>query len=101
MHSVYIRTSIRKQSDLPTSSGGFADVWKCSMIINPATLATSIEVAVKAIRVTDIRNEEAVQKAKKRLRCEVAVWIKLRHAHVLTLHGTVSGFGSLPGLVST
>ncbi|KAG0699791.1 kinase-like domain-containing protein, partial [Suillus ampliporus] len=32
---------------------------------------------------------------------EVAVWIKLRHPHVLTLHGTVSGFGPLPALVST
>jgi hypothetical protein len=29
------------------------------------------------------------------------VWIKLRHAHILTLHGTVSGFGPLPALVST
>jgi hypothetical protein len=28
------------------------------------------------------------------------VWIKLRHAHVLTLHGTVYGFGPLPALVS-
>jgi hypothetical protein len=28
------------------------------------------------------------------------VWIKLNHAHVLTLHGTVSGFGQLPALVS-
>jgi len=36
-----------------------------------------------------------------RLRREVAVWIKLRHAHVLTLQGTVSGFGPLPALVST
>jgi hypothetical protein len=36
-----------------------------------------------------------------RLRREVAVWIKLRHAHVLALHGTVSGFGPLPALVST
>ncbi|KAG2143532.1 kinase-like domain-containing protein, partial [Suillus bovinus] len=35
-----------------------------------------------------------------RLRREVAVWIRLRHAHVLTLHGTVSGFGVLPALVS-
>jgi hypothetical protein len=36
-----------------------------------------------------------------RLRREVAVWINLRHAHILTLHGTVSGFGPLPALVST
>lgn len=35
-----------------------------------------------------------------RLRREVAVWVRLRHAHVLTLHGTVSGFGQLPALVS-
>ncbi|KAG1831441.1 kinase-like domain-containing protein [Suillus subalutaceus] len=36
-----------------------------------------------------------------RLYREVAVWIRLRHAHVLTLHGMVSGFGPLPALVST
>jgi serine/threonine protein kinase len=93
--------SIRKQSDYPTSSGGLGDVWKCSMTINPPTPATSIEVAVKTIRIADIRIEETIQKAEKRLRREVAVWIKLRHAHVLTLHGTVSGFGPLPALVST
>ncbi|KAG1733116.1 kinase-like domain-containing protein [Suillus lakei] len=63
--------------------------------------AASTEVAVKTIRIADIRNEAAVEKAKKRLRREVAVWIKLKHAHVLTLHGTVSGFGQLPALVST
>ncbi|KAG2031162.1 kinase-like domain-containing protein [Suillus americanus] len=90
-------TSIKRRSDYPTSSGGLGDIWKCSMIIDPAT---STEVAVKNIRITDISNKEAVQKAKKRLRREVAVWIKLRHAHVLALHGTVSGFGPLPALVS-
>ncbi|KAG1884263.1 kinase-like domain-containing protein [Suillus subluteus] len=94
-------TSIRKQTDYPTSCGGLGDIWKCSMIIDPVTPATSTEVAVKTIRVEDILNKEAVQKAKKRLRHEVAVWIRLRHAHVLTLHGTVSGFGPLPALVST
>jgi serine/threonine protein kinase len=90
--------SIRRQSDYPTSSGGLADIWKCLKIINPAT---STEVAVKNIRITDMRDEEAIQKAKQRLRREVAVWINLRHAHILTLHGTVSGFGPLPALVST
>jgi serine/threonine protein kinase len=90
-------TSIKRQSDYPTSSGGLGDIWKCSMSIDPAT---SIEVAVKNVRITDIRAEEAIQTAKKRLRREVAVWIKLRHAHVLTLHGTVYGFGPLPALVS-
>jgi serine/threonine protein kinase len=59
------------------------------------------QVAVKEIRITDTRNKEAIQKATKRLRREVNVWIKLRHAHILTLHGTVSGFGPLPALVST
>ncbi|KAG2143531.1 uncharacterized protein EDB93DRAFT_1155505 [Suillus bovinus] len=54
-------TSIRKQSDHPTSSGGLGDVWRCSRTIDPAT---STEVAVKIIRITDIRNEKAVQKAK-------------------------------------
>ncbi|KAG1794462.1 kinase-like domain-containing protein [Suillus plorans] len=90
-------TSIRKQSEYPTSSGGLGDIWKCSRIIDSAT---STEVAVKTIRITDIRNEEAVKKAEKRLRREVAVWIRLRNAHILTLHGTVSGFGQLPALVS-
>ncbi|KAG1884270.1 kinase-like domain-containing protein [Suillus subluteus] len=71
------------------------------MTIDPATPATSTEVAVKTIRITDILNKEAVEKAKKRLRHEVAVWLKLRHAQVLTLHGTASGFGPLPALVST
>ncbi|KAG1808950.1 kinase-like domain-containing protein [Suillus subaureus] len=91
-------TSITRQTDHPTSSGDLGDIWKCSMTIDPAT---STEVAVKSIRITDIRNEQAIQKAKKRLRREVAVWIRLRHAHVLTLHGTVSDFGPLPALVST
>ncbi|KAG2356673.1 kinase-like domain-containing protein [Suillus spraguei] len=90
-------TSIKKLSEFPTSSGGLGDVWKCSMIVDTATPA---EVAVKTIRITDIRNEAAVQKAKKRLRREVAVWVRLRHAHILTLRGTVSGFGPLPALVS-
>lgn len=90
-------TSVKKLSVFATSSGGLGDIWMCSMTIDPAT---SLEVAVKTIRITDIRNEEAVQKAKKRLRREVAVWIRLRHAHVLTLYGTVSGFGQLPALVS-
>jgi serine/threonine protein kinase len=67
------------------------------MSIDPAT---STEVAVKTIRVNDMLDEEAIQKAKKRLRREVAVWIRLRHAHVLTLYGTVSGFGPLPAFVS-
>jgi serine/threonine protein kinase len=89
--------SIRKQLDYPMLSGGLGDIWKCSMIIDPKT---SIEVAVKTIRISDIRNEETIRKVKKKLRREVAVWIKLRHAHVLTLHGTVSGFGPLPALVS-
>ncbi|KAG1827970.1 kinase-like domain-containing protein [Suillus variegatus] len=90
-------TSIRKQSEYPTTSGGLGDIWRCSRIIDSAT---STEVAVKTIRITDVRNKEAVQKARKRLRREVAVWVRLRHAHVLTLHGTVSGFGQLPALVS-
>ncbi|KAG1808949.1 kinase-like domain-containing protein [Suillus subaureus] len=94
-------TSIKKQSDYYMASGGLGEIWKCSMIIGSAALATSTEVAVKIIRVDDIRNEKAIQKAKKRLRREVAVWIKLRHAHILTLHGTVSSFGPLPALVST
>jgi hypothetical protein len=42
----------------------------------------------------------ALNACSQRLRREVAVWIRLRHAHVLTLHGTVSGFGQLPALVS-
>ncbi|KAG1733349.1 kinase-like domain-containing protein [Suillus paluster] len=91
-------TSIRKQSDYPTTSGGLGDIWKCTFTLDPAT---SIDAAVKAIRIADIRNEQAIQKATKRLRREVAVWIKLKHAHVLTLHGTVSGFGQLPALVTT
>ncbi|KAG0692434.1 kinase-like domain-containing protein [Suillus ampliporus] len=91
-------TSIRKQSDYPASSGGSSDIWKCLLTIDPAT---SIEVAVKAIRIADMHNGKATQQAIKRLRREVAVWIKLRHPHVLTLHGTVSGFGPLPALVST
>ncbi|KAG0696065.1 kinase-like domain-containing protein [Suillus ampliporus] len=91
-------TSIKKRSDYPASSGGLGDIWKCSLTVDPAT---STEVAVKAIRIADIRNEKATQQATKRLRREVAVWIKLRHTHVLTLHGTVSGFGQLPALVST
>ncbi|KAG1808966.1 kinase-like domain-containing protein, partial [Suillus subaureus] len=91
-------TSIKRQSDYPTSSSGLGDIWKCSMIIDPES---STEVAVKSIRTTDIHNEDAIQKAKKRLCREVAAWIELRHAHVLALHGTVSGFGPLPALVST
>ncbi|KAG2127097.1 kinase-like domain-containing protein [Suillus clintonianus] len=91
-------TTIGRQSIYPASSGGLGDVWKCSMGIDPAT---STEVAVKTIRIADIRNEQAIQKATRRLRREVNVWIKLRHKHVLTLHGTVSGFGQLPALVST
>ncbi|KAG1884241.1 kinase-like domain-containing protein [Suillus subluteus] len=90
--------SIRKQSNYAILSGGLGDIWKCSMITGPAS---STEVAVKNIRITDTRDEDAIQKAKRRLRREVAVWIKLRHAHVLTLRGTVSGFGPLPALVST
>lgn len=90
--------SIKKSSGFPASSGGLGDIWQCSMIVDPAT---PTEVAVKTIRIADIRNEAAVQKAKKRLRREVAVWIRLKHAHIVTLHGTVSGFGTLPALVST
>jgi serine/threonine protein kinase len=70
------------------------------MTIDPATPAISTDVAVKTIRVTDPRSTKAVQQAKERLCHEVAVWIRLRHAHVLALHGTVSGFGPLPSLVS-
>ncbi|KAG0696064.1 kinase-like domain-containing protein [Suillus ampliporus] len=91
-------TSIKKHSNYHTSSGGLGDIWKCSWTVDPAT---SIEVAVKAIRITGMRNETTLQKATNRLRREVAVWIKLRHPHVLTLHGTVSEFGLLPALVST
>ncbi|KAG1808946.1 kinase-like domain-containing protein [Suillus subaureus] len=91
-------TSIRKQSDYPTSCGGVGDIWKCSMSIDPAI---SIGVAVKTIRITETSNGEDVRRAKNRLRREVAVWITLRHEHVLALHGTVSGFGPLPALVST
>jgi hypothetical protein len=42
----------------------------------------------------------ALNARSQRLCHEVAVWIRLRHAHVLALHGTVSGFGPLPSLVS-
>ncbi|KAG2120121.1 hypothetical protein BD769DRAFT_1024298 [Suillus cothurnatus] len=55
-------TSIKRQSGYPTSSGGLGDIWKCSMIIDPAT---STEVAVKNIRIMEISNKEAVQKAKR------------------------------------
>ncbi|KAG0697828.1 kinase-like domain-containing protein [Suillus ampliporus] len=91
-----IQFTIKKQSDYPTLSGGLGDIWRCSSTAGPAT-----EVAVKAIRIEDTRNQKAIQQATKRLRREVAVWIKLRHAHIITLHGTVSGFGPLPALVST
>jgi hypothetical protein len=72
-------TSIKRQSDYPTSSGGLGDIWKCSMSIDPATsievhmmlsckslrLISVGQVAIKNVRITDIRAEEAIQKAKK------------------------------------
>lgn len=74
-------TSIRKQSEYPTTSGGLGDIWRCSRIIDSATstevhmmlpsgcesrrLISVEQVAVKTIRITDVRNKEAVQKARK------------------------------------
>jgi serine/threonine protein kinase len=35
-----------------------------------------------------------------RIRREAYVWINLKHANILKLHGIVEGFGPLPALVS-
>ncbi|KAJ8592588.1 kinase-like protein [Rhizopogon salebrosus TDB-379] len=91
-------SSIEKLSRFYTSSGGLGDVWKCSWTRGRTN---RLEVAVKVIRIANSLDERAIQHATNRLRREVAVWVKLRHPHILTLHGTVSEFGLLPSLVST
>ncbi|KAI6028133.1 kinase-like domain-containing protein [Pisolithus marmoratus] len=90
---------VEKTGQYADRHGGYADVWKC--IYREDNGEGEELVAVKCIRLLGGQSQREKDKAIRRLRREVYVWVELTpHKHVLPLYGTVNGFGHLPALVS-
>ncbi|KAF4601479.1 hypothetical protein EYR38_006132 [Pleurotus pulmonarius] len=88
---------VTKHGVYPAAHGGFADIWMCTLS-NDAYPSITQHVAVKVLRslAGGFSDED---KHEKRLRRELAVWLKLKHPRVLPLYGIVSGFGPYPSMV--
>ncbi|KAG9218542.1 hypothetical protein CCMSSC00406_0001344 [Pleurotus cornucopiae] len=88
---------VTKKGAYPAAHGGFADIWMCTLS-NEAYPSITQHVAVKVLRsLGGAFNDE--DKHEKRLRRELAVWLKLKHPQVLPLYGIVSDFGPYPSMV--
>ncbi|OAX31979.1 kinase-like protein [Rhizopogon vinicolor AM-OR11-026] len=89
-------SAVKKLETYPHNSGGFSDVWKCSM----STPSGRLPVAVKSIKVIQSDNKKLQYKAGRGIRREAYVWTQLSHDHILPLEGITNDFESLPALIS-
>ncbi|KAG2340783.1 kinase-like protein, partial [Suillus weaverae] len=90
-------TAIQRSQSFPHYTGGFGDVWKCSMF----TQSETRPVAVKVIKVPDTLPTAIIKKKYwQEVRREAYVWIQLLHDNILPLEGVTEGFGVLPAFVS-
>ncbi|OAX38633.1 kinase-like protein, partial [Rhizopogon vinicolor AM-OR11-026] len=87
---------IKKLELYPHATGGYGDIWKCSM--SNTKFGTRC-VAVKSIRVSQSDDKE-LYKIGRRIRREAYVWINLSHDNILSFEGIINDFGQLPALVS-
>ncbi|KAF9227191.1 kinase-like protein [Gyrodon lividus] len=79
---------------LPTTGGGFSDIWKCGV-----KRGNKVEIAaVKCLRSFECSGDE-LKRRNKRLRRELKVWEKLDHENILPLWGVASGFGPMLAMV--
>ncbi|TDL17582.1 kinase-like protein [Rickenella mellea] len=76
----------------PVAGGGFADVWKGDMGIDPSS---TTPVSLKVFRVY---NHSAKEKILQRFSHEAVIWRQLKHANILPFYGVYTGgddFGRL------
>ncbi|KAG2343704.1 kinase-like protein [Suillus weaverae] len=88
---------ITKDGDYPIARGGFGEVWKCTLHIDPS----SVKVAVKALQVyTDDQLGAAKTKKNKRIKRELRICANLKHPNILPIYGYTYGFGPFLAIVS-
>ncbi|KAG2158602.1 kinase-like domain-containing protein [Suillus bovinus] len=105
-HNIDFKTPIKeipmaelmKTSHAPEHAGGFGDVWKCIWSTSSSNPPTT--VAIKVVRVNP-HMVTSLKMATRDIRREACVWAKLKHDHILSLHGITTGFGILPAFVSS
>ncbi|KIK99378.1 hypothetical protein PAXRUDRAFT_822796 [Paxillus rubicundulus Ve08.2h10] len=89
-----ITDQIVERPTLPTTGGGFSDIWKCRV-----KRGHKVEdAAVKCLRSYHCDGNES-RKRNKRLRRELKVWEKLDHENIMPLWGVASGFGVMLAMV--
>ncbi|KAG1873589.1 kinase-like domain-containing protein [Suillus subalutaceus] len=79
---------IAKDGDYPVARGGFGEIWKCTLYIIPRP----VKVAVKAL--------QRRRKKSKRIKHELRICAKLKHANILSVYGYTYGFGPFLAIVS-
>ncbi|KIK40073.1 hypothetical protein CY34DRAFT_807560 [Suillus luteus UH-Slu-Lm8-n1] len=88
---------ITKDGNYPVARGGFGEIWKCTF----RTDRRSVKVAVKALQVY-AADQLGAAKAKKikRIKRELTICAKLKHANILPVYGYTHGFGPFLAIVS-
>ncbi|KAG2364538.1 kinase-like domain-containing protein [Suillus spraguei] len=87
--------AIQKHHAFPVCSGGFADIFKCSM---STPLNVRYTVAVKSFRVSP--DGDLTRKLGRNIRRQIQILMQLSHDNILALEGITEGFGPLPALVT-
>ncbi|KAG1891984.1 kinase-like domain-containing protein [Suillus subluteus] len=88
---------IAKDGDYPVARGGFGEIWKCTLYIIPRP----VKVAVKALQVYAADQRGAAKTKKiKRIKRELRICAKLKHANILPVYGHTYGFGPFLAIVS-
>ncbi|KAG2042014.1 kinase-like domain-containing protein [Suillus americanus] len=96
---------ITKDGDYPVARGGFGEIWKCTFHMD----RRSVKVAVKALQVY-AADQLGAAKTKKikaspstkgcRIKHELKICAKLKHANILPVYGYTYGFGPFLAIVS-
>ncbi|KAG1726825.1 kinase-like domain-containing protein [Suillus lakei] len=81
-------------TSVPTTSGGIADVWKCTWFKDTG----STKVTVKTFRIESTSQGE-LAKTHKRWSQQIHAWAKLEHENILPLYGIVMDFGPIVSVV--
>ncbi|KAG1731178.1 kinase-like domain-containing protein [Suillus paluster] len=85
-----------KMSQLyPKDAGGYGLVYEGIWIRE--TGGKGVKVAIKVLRV---ENSSSKKVTEERLKRELAAWRRLSHPNIVSLLGTMTGFGSVKGMVS-
>jgi len=95
IRSIDLTHQIILEHNGPASCGGYADVyrgvWKAG--------SAEKKVAIKALRLYHLHDEEQKKKIIKRLKRELRIWQRCEHDNILPLYGVTSHYGSLYSMV--